>query len=203
MHNNYYIVMWIIRPALCSNVLECDLKLCKSLDDYVKNTDNCRDPDEAVNREDIIWWSYVPFTGIANFYSYNKFYGGFELMEGLVLLFTMCCSCCYGCIDDARNDPNHGILGYQAASSLILTAVTVLKVVLIIFSGSFEWYEFVIMIISLSFSFISCNRVHHSTMRCWIASAFINAIVVGIMEMTRDIYMAKYSDIDGKGCPFV
>ena len=61
--------MWIIRPALCSNVLECDLTLCKSLDDYIKSTDYCREPDEAVHREDIIWWSYVPFTGIANFYS--------------------------------------------------------------------------------------------------------------------------------------
>ena len=36
----YLIVMWIIRPALCSNVLECDLTLCKILDDYIKNTDN-------------------------------------------------------------------------------------------------------------------------------------------------------------------
>ena len=195
--------MWIIRPALCSNVLECDLKLCKSLDDYIKNTDNCRDPDEAVHREDIIWWSYVPFTGIANFYSSNKFYGGFELVEGLVLLFTLCCSCCYCCNDDARNDPNHGILGYQAASSLILTAVTVLKVVLIICSGPIEWYEFAIMITSILISLISCKCVRHSTMRCWMASAFLNIIVVGVMEAIRDIHVAKHSENDGRGCPII
>ena len=59
--------MWTIRTALCSSVLECDLKLCNSRDDYKQNTDNCRQPDEAVHRKDVIWWSHVPFTGFVNF----------------------------------------------------------------------------------------------------------------------------------------
>ena len=117
----YLTVMWTIRPTLCSSVLECDLKLCKSLDDYKKNIDNCREPNEAVHRKDVIWWSYIPFTGIGNFYSYNKLHGGFELVEGLVLLFTMYCSCCYCCIDDLRKDANHPSLHYEAASSCIRT----------------------------------------------------------------------------------
>ena len=199
--------MWTIRPALCSSVLECDLQRCKSLDDYRRNTGNCREPDGAVNREDIIWWSYIPFTGIGNFYSYNTFYGGFELVEGLLFVFTIFCCCCYCCIDDLRNDPDHGLLCIEAASSLILTILTVVKVVLIILSGSFEWYEFAIMAMSILISFISCTCVCNSNstmkMRCWITSAFLNAIVVGVMEMARDVYMANYSENDGKGCPFV
>ena len=84
----------------------------------------------------------------------------------------------------------------------VLKALTVVKVVLIFFSGPFEWYEFAIMITSMLISFISYCCVRHSNITCWIAS-IVNAIVVGIMEMARDVNMAKYSENDGKGCPLI
>ena len=195
--------MWTITPALCSSVLECDLKLCNSRDDYIKNTDNCRQPDEAVHRNDVIWWSYIPFNGIRNFYSYNKCYRGFELVEGLVFLYAIFSSCCYCCVDHLKKDPSSVPLCHLAFSSIILTAVTVVKVVAIICNGSFEWYEFAIMIMSILISFISCNCNSRSNLRCWMISAFVNAIVVGVMEVARDVYMANYSENDGKGCPFI
>ena len=195
--------MWTIRPALCSSVLECDLKLCNSLDDYIKNTNDCRQLDEAVHKNDVTWWSYIPFTGIGNFNSYNKLYGGFELVEGLVFLYAIFGSCCYCCVDHLRNNPSSLLLGHLAFSSKILTAVTVVKVMAIICNGSFEWYEFAIMIISILISSISCNCNSRSNMRCWMISAFVNAFVAGVMEVVRDVYMVNYSENDGKGCPFI
>lgn len=74
---------------------------------------------------------------------------------------------------------------------------------LMIFDNSIEWYGCAIMIVSVLISLMFYNCVRHSSMRCWIASAFINVIVVGVMEMARDINMANYSEKDGRGCPFI
>ena len=67
---------------------DCDLKSCKSVDDYINNLDDYRGT-AAVYRYFTVGLSMIPLTGISNFYSGNSFNGVFELAEGLIALFSI------------------------------------------------------------------------------------------------------------------
>ena len=75
-------------------------------------------------------------------------------------------------------------------------------IVCTVLTNSFEVYEFSLamttVVISLIFCCCGCAE-----RKCWIASAILNVIVVGLMETIRDVYMASYNENDGNGCPFV
>ena len=146
----------------------------------------------------------IPLTGICNFYSGNNFDGVFELVEGLIALFSICCGCIYCCDEiQHRNDDTHPLLVCELACSLLLAAISIVRcVICTVLTNSFELYEFSLamttVVISLIFCCCGC-----ADRRCLMASTIVNVIVVGLMETIRDVYMASYNENDGNGCPIV
>ena len=76
---------------LCNK--DCDLKSCRSVDDYIKNLGNCRET-AAAYRYLTVGLSMIPLTGISNFYRRNSFDALFELAKGLVTLISICDQIC-------------------------------------------------------------------------------------------------------------
>ena len=191
--------MWSFKTVLCNK--DCDLKLCKNVDDYIKNFDDCRGT-AAVNRIITIGLSMIPLTGISNFYCGNIFDGVFELAEGLIALLSICCGCIY-CCDEIQYRNDDSCIPLLVCWSLLLAAISIVRcVVCTILTNSFELYEFSLamttVVISLIFCCCGC-----ADRRCLIVSAIVNMIAVGLMEIIRDVYMASYNENDGNGCPFV
>ena len=114
MYTYTHVVMWSFKIVLCNK--DCDLKSCKNVDDYITNLDDCRGT-AAVYRYFSIGLGMIPLTGICNFYSGNNFDGVFELVEGLVALFSIWCGCIYCCDEiQHRNDNTHPLLVCELAS---------------------------------------------------------------------------------------
>ena len=193
--------MWNFKIVLCNK--DCDLKSCRSVDDYINNLDNCRGT-APVYRHTTIALSKIPLTGISNFYSGNTFDGVFELVEGLVALFSICCcTCCLYCCEgfQHRHDDNP-VLYCQLFWSLLLAAINIVRYV--ICTNSFEIsYEFFLAMVTVVIPLIFCRCGCVVEKRCLIASAIVNVIVVGLMEMIKDGYMAANNENDGNGCPFI
>ena len=73
--------MWSFKVVLCNK--DCDLKSCRSVDDYIKNLDSCRGT-AAVYRYTTVALSMIPLTGISNFYSGNTFDAVFKLANSTI-----------------------------------------------------------------------------------------------------------------------
>ena len=193
--------MWSFKSVLCTK--ECDLKSCKDLSDYIQNVDKCRGT-AAVHRYTTKLLSFIPFTGISNFYSGNKFSAVFEVIEGVTVVFLIFCCCCCCCSDTLSDHEKQHLLAFGSLWSILITAINIVRYVICdALAGSFELnYEFSLMVTSLVISIISC-LCGWGDKRCWIITTFINIIVIGVMEVARDVYMASNSENDGYGCPFI
>ena len=196
--------MWSFKIVLCNK--ECDLKLCKDVNDYIKNADDCRGTAAAVYRSTTQALSIIPLSGINKIYSGNYFDAVFEVLEGVIALISIfyCCCCCCN-FDDVCKDDDHPLLAWGTILSFLLAFIDVVRYVISEASiESFQLYEFSLMITSIViFLVFFCCGFHSANKSCWIASFILNVIAVGLMEMIRDIYMATISDSDGNGCPFV
>ena len=179
---------------------ECDLKLCKDVSEYIKNTDGCRGT-AGVYKNITIGLSFIPLTGISNFYRGNHFDGIFEIIEGLIALFGICCCWCYYS-DTARHNhynDDHPLLFWELFWSILLAVINIVRYAICqsASADSFKLYEFSLMTTTLVISLISCCCGENK--RCWVASVIINAAVVGLMELIKDVCL----DTDGNGCPFL
>ena len=158
----------------------------------------------AVYRYAAIELSFIPFTGISNFYSGNNFSAVFEVIEGVVVLILICsCCCCYH-DHSISDDEKESLLAMNSVGSFILTAINILRCIICEASaGSFELnYEFSLMLTTLVITVISCC-CGCAEKRSWVVTTFINIIVIGVMEVARDVYVATTSENDGNGCPFI
>ena len=195
--------MWNFKSVPCTK--DCDLKSCKDLNDYIQNVDKCRGT-AGVYRLVTKLLSFIPFTGASNFYSGNKFSAVFELIEGivvLILLFT-CCSCCCCCFNNTvTNDEKQSLLAIASMWSFLLTAINIVRFVICeALADSFELnYELALMMMTLVLSIISCC-CGWADERGWIVSTIVNIILIELVEMARDVYIAVYNEKDGHGCPF-
>lgn len=183
-----------------SNSKDCDLKLCKDVNEYINNFDECRGT-AGVYRYLTVGLSVIPLTGIGNVYSGNTFDAVFELLEGMVALVAICAFCGY-CADDMPNDC-HPALVCESICSFLLVIINVVRYAICQASAdSFMLYEFSLLttttIITFVFSCCGCC----AEKRCFIV-LFINVIVVIVMEVIRDIYNASYNENDWNGCPFI
>ena len=195
--------MWSFKSALCAK--DCDLKACKDVSDYIKNLDECRGT-AGVYRYISIGLSFIPFTGISNFYSGNDFSAVFELAEGVIALILICF--CYRiCCDDYLSDEDETILlACESIWNFVLAAINILRFVICeALADSLELnYEFFIMMITLAIAAIYCYcGVVSGNKRRWMVGAIINVIVIGVTEVARDVYIATYSENAGDGCPFI
>ena len=194
--------MWSFKIVLCNK--DCDLKLCKDVNDYIKNADDCRGTAAVSYRSTTIILSMIPLSGINKLYSGNYFDAVFEGLEGVIALISICkCYCCCRYLDDVRKDDNHPLLACRACRSFLLILINVARYVISeVSTESLQLYEFSLMMTSIVIPllFFCCGCVKK---KCWFVSIILNLITVGLMEVTRDIYMATYSDSDGNGCPFV
>ena len=193
--------MWSFKIVLGNK--ECDLKLCKDVSEYIKNTDGCRGTT-GVYKSLAIGLSLIPLTGISNFYCGNILNGIFEAIEGLIILFAIGCCCCYFCEDTLDDNIDIPFLLCESFCSLLLAAINILRYAICQLDSidSFKLYEFSLMMTSLAISLIFCC-CGYADKRGWITSIIINAIVVGLMEVIRDVYMDIYNENDGNGCPFI
>ena len=192
--------MWNFKSVVCTK--ECDLKSCKNLNDYIRNLDECRGT-AVVYRYIAVGLSFIPFTGISNFYSGNDFSAVFELAEG-ILLILLCCFCWCCCNDDLSDDDEMILLACESVWSFLIAAVNIVRFVICeALADSLELnYEFFVMLITLVIAIVSCFGGCVEK-RCWMAGAILNVIVIGLMEVTRDVYMAINSENAGNGCPFI
>ena len=176
---------------------ECDLKLCKDMSEYIKNTDGCRGT-AGVYKNITIGLSLIPLTGISNFYCGNHFDGIFEIIEGLIVLFAICGCCCYSHNNRVHNADDIPFFFCESFWSFLLAAINIVRYAILASTDPSKPYEFSLMmtslVISLIFCFCGC-----ANKKCWVVSIIINAIVVGLMEVIRDVYMEN----DGNGCPFI
>ena len=192
------VVMWSFKSVLGTK--ECDLKACKDVSDYIKNLDECRGT-AGLYRYMAVGLSFIPLTGISNFYSGDDFSAVFELAEGIMALILICCFswCC--CIDD---DDEAFILLCESLWSFILAIINILRFIICeALADSLEFnYECFVMVVTLAFAIISCCGGCIDK-RCWMACAIMNIIVVGVMEVVKDIVMGMYGENAGNGCPFI
>ena len=188
--------MWSFEIVLGNK--DCDLKSCRSVDDYIKNLDNCRGT-AAVYRYFAVGLSVIPLTGISNFYSGNIFDGAFELVEGLVALISICCCCVY-CFNEDQCDDNPLLFFW----SFLLATINIVRCIICALStNSFEFsYELSLAMVTAVISIILCC-CGCAEKRCVIASVIVNVIVVVLMEMIKDFYMAVTNENDGNGCPII
>ena len=199
-----FVVMWSFKIVLCSK--DCDLKLCKSLKDYINNIDECRGT-AAVYRSTTIGLSLIPLTGFGNFYSGNKFDGAFKIAEGIIALLSICCCCAY--VNGSPHNDDDLILACELFWSVLLMAVNIVRYAMCIAStNSFDSYnyayEFCLMMTTMAISLIfGCCGCASRRKRPWIVSAILNVIVVILMETIRDVYMAANYENDWNGCPFI
>lgn len=177
--------------------------LCRSVGHYIKNLDDCRGI-AAVYRSTTVALSLIPLTGIGNFYSGNSFDGNFELAEGLIALFSLWCGCVYCCNEFQRRHDDNPLLCCELIWSLLLAAINIVRyIICAVSTNSLEFnYELslamVTVVISLIFCYCGCAEK-----RCLIGSGIVNVIVVGLMEMIRDVHKAANNENDGNGCPFI
>ena len=202
-----YVVMWSFKIVVCNN--DCDLKSCKNVDDYIKNLDECRGT-AAVYRYTTAALSFIPLTGIGNFYSARKFDAVFEIIEGIIAFLTVCCCCAYCCDDLRGRDDDNPLLGFELLLSFLLAVVSIVRCIMCT-AASIEnfdllellyHYEFYLSMVTVVISLIFCC-CGCAERKCWIASAILNVIVVAVMEIIRDVYMAINNENDGNGCPFI
>jgi len=73
--------------VLCNK--DCDLKLYKDVNDYIKNVDDCRGKAAVSYRLTTIILSMIPLSGISKIYSRNYFDAVFEGLEGGITLFSI------------------------------------------------------------------------------------------------------------------
>ena len=196
------VVMWSFKIVLCNK--DCDLKLCKDVSDYIKNADDCRGTAAVVYRFTTQALSMIPLTGINNFYSGNYFNAVFEVLEGVIVLFSLRQCCRLNDVLHTDDDPLLACRPY-AFWSFLLAVINVVRYVTICLSTkSFQLYEFSLMLTTVViFLLFYCCARGCANKKCWIVSSVVNAIVVALMEIARDIYMTSYSDSDGNGCPFI
>ena len=192
--------MWSFK-IVCSK--ECDLKSCKSLDDFIKNLDDCRG-NAAVKKYIAVVLSVIPLTGLGNFYSGNKFDGIFELAEGIIVLISICC-CCIHCRCDENGDDSYEMFTCELFCSYLLMLINIVRfMVYAALTYSFDSYKFCLMITTVVISLIfSCCGCATKEKICWIAPIIVNVVVVVLMELIRDVYIAASNENDWNGCPFI
>ena len=198
--------MWSFKIVVSNN--DCDLKSCKNVDDYIKNLDECRGT-AAVYRYTTAALSVIPLTGIGNFYSGRKFDAVFEIIEGIIALLVTCCCCCAYCLDNLHHhndDDDNPLLCCELFWSLLLAVVSIVRCIMCTETSIenfdllelFNHYEFYLAMVTvvISLIFCCCGCVNR---RCWITSAILNVIVVAVMEISRDLYVAFKHEND----PFI
>ena len=171
--------------------------LSNSKDGDSKNLDDCI---AAVHRS----ISKITYEGIVDFYKKNIPDAVCEALEYVIALFVVVCYFGYCCVNKRPyHDDNHPVLYIATLLSFLLAFINIVRYAICeVQKDSFQAYEFSLMmttlIIALIFGCCGC-----ASKKCWIASATINVIIVGLMEMSRVVYMASNNENDWNGCSLV
>ena len=138
--------------------------------------------------------SFIPFTGLNNFYRGDPLKGFCELVNGVMLVMSIITLC--NCHNPNRRIYNHNASFWAVVIGIVIAFLDLLKVLRMMDdNGSLDVCEVIIIILSIGIAFAEKDYP--------IVIASKAAVVTGILEALRDIFTAVTYSQDGNGCPFV
>ena len=170
--------------------------LCKTWNEYFENFHDCRTTG-AVDRLTTFLLSFVPFTGLNNFYRRDPVTGFYELMNGIMMI--LCITVLGICHNPNARRYNHEASFWAVFIGIAIAFLDLAKVMQMVDdNGSVDKCEILVIFISIMIVLVHCTQMEYSIISTFTVTFF----VTGMLETLRDIFTAGLYTEDGTGCPF-
>ena len=185
-----------VHVVLCcvSSGYSCSKQVCKTWSESFDKFHDC-----AVDRFTTFFLSFIPFTGVNNFYRGDPVIGFCELLNGITVVLSIMGFC--KCHNPDASRYNHGASFMAVIVGLIIAFLDLLKfahIIMVYDDGFIDVCEIIIIFISIMIIYGHCKQQEYP-----IVSALYVSIATGLLEVLEDVITSIFYSKDGNGCPFV
>ena len=192
-------MLWCITSGYC-----CSEEICKTWGEYIRNLNNCR-TNGATNRIITGCLSILSLFGLSNFYTGYSITGIFELVNGIMMLISISAyNICYDGNKRRHDNDASSCAQIVGTGIVILDLAKIIHIIYLLNTGSVEIIEIIVIILSIVTVCMHCDEsnTYRGRSHGIVVTSQITSLTT-ILEVFRNMYVARYYDTDGNGCLFV